>query len=54
MQNTLHNKHCQNDLYLFSSILPFFPPASTTMLQIVMRSSMLIASTASPVNSMAL
>ena len=34
--------------------LPFLPPASTTMLQMVMRSSMVIASMASPQNSMAL
>ena len=31
---------------------PFLPPASTTMLQMVMRSSMVIASTTGPTNSM--
>ncbi len=33
---------------------PFLAPASTTMLQMVMRSSMLMAAMASPLNSMAL
>ena len=37
---------------VFSS--PFLPPASTTILQMVMRSSMLMASIAVPVNSIAL
>ena len=35
-----------------SEDVPFLPPASTTMLQMVMRSSMLIASMAVPENSM--
>lgn len=34
-------------------VAPFFPPASTTMLQMVIRSSMFISSIACPVNSIA-
>ncbi len=36
------------------AFVPFLPPASTTMLQMVMRSSIVMASTTGPVNSMAL